>query len=87
MAESKPVRLTHHSRVRLDELERIYGLALPTSDLEQVIGQPDWSDPDTSIAAAVEKWYKGHPIRIVYVERQDFLLVITVMVISRGSHI
>ena len=83
----KPIRLNGHARQKLEELEQRYGIRLDRSDIEIVLGNPDWSDPDTEIAETAEKWYKGQPIRIVYVERQDFILIVTAMVITRGSHI
>jgi len=79
--------LTGHARAKLEWLEQRYNLRLDRDDLETMIRNPDWSDPDKEIAETVEKLYRGWPIRIVYVQRQDFTLIITVMVITRGSHI
>lgn len=69
------LRFTRHARLRLAELAH---LGITRQHVQSLIEQPVFRHPNAVAAEMVDGMVSGFPIRVVYVEKDGYYLVITV---------
>lgn len=73
---SKPIRFTKHARQKFDDLAEI-GFIVTEEQVIDVLQNPESIDQDVSPPIAQKALTKRHLLRVVFVEDEDEIRVIT----------
>ena len=75
------VRFTAHGRRRLQDLQL---LGIAEGDVLSIIETPITRDRDPLTAETIDGLFRGRRIRVVYVQRAEYYLVITLYAMEEG---